>query len=149
MPDAFPCFESCNASIRRPCITAPKGGFEMKFGIYLDGELIELYDDDQEVYDAAKQATKETGIFHEVRTVKHPNLELYGKTLSKEKKISLYLEEGERDTLDFFEKSGKYYVRRYGYSGYYEKEISKSFYEAAFKEAENNSVEWVWVPYTN
>jgi hypothetical protein len=47
------------------------GGKEMKYGIFLDGLLLEKFDTPEEAYDSAKFAYEETGLFHEVRTV-HP-----------------------------------------------------------------------------
>ncbi|MGG3890260.1 hypothetical protein [Metabacillus fastidiosus] len=39
----------------------------MKYGIYLHGELMESFNTSTEAYDAARFATEETGIVHEVK----------------------------------------------------------------------------------
>lgn len=44
----------------------------MLYGIYLDGLLMEKFDDVEEAYDAAKYAWEETGLFHEVKYA-HPS----------------------------------------------------------------------------
>ncbi|GIN67092.1 hypothetical protein J41TS2_25130 [Bacillus sonorensis] len=43
----------------------------MKFGIYLDGILMEKFNSPEEAYDAGRSAFEESGLFHEIRLV-HP-----------------------------------------------------------------------------
>jgi hypothetical protein len=43
----------------------------MKYGIYLDGMLMEKFDTPEEAYEAAQFAYEETGLFHEVKFA-HP-----------------------------------------------------------------------------
>lgn len=39
----------------------------MKYGIYLDGLLIEKFDEPEEAYEEAMSAYDQSGMFHEVR----------------------------------------------------------------------------------
>ena len=39
----------------------------MKYGIYLDGMLLEKFDTPEEAYEAGQYAYEETGEFHEVK----------------------------------------------------------------------------------
>ena len=43
----------------------------MKFGVYLDGILIEKFNTPEEAYEAGKVAFEESGLFHEIKLV-HP-----------------------------------------------------------------------------
>ncbi|MEK5098615.1 MULTISPECIES: hypothetical protein [Bacillus] len=43
----------------------------MKFGIYLDGILMEKFNSPEEAYEAGRSAFEESGLFHEIRLV-HP-----------------------------------------------------------------------------
>ena len=43
----------------------------MKYGVYLDGLLMEKFDSPEEAYEAGTFAYEESGMFHEVR-IAHP-----------------------------------------------------------------------------
>lgn len=46
-----------------------KGDFIMKYGIFLNGILLEEFNTPEEAYEAGKFAYEETGEFHEIRKV--------------------------------------------------------------------------------
>lgn len=43
----------------------------MKYGIYLDGMLMEVFDTPEEAYEAGQFAYEESGLFHEIKLT-HP-----------------------------------------------------------------------------